>query len=200
MSGAKKKEHMSKAIAKSDNLPSLQKAIILNLADNEPQTINQTAQAIAKGYRPTWTAINTLENKKLIVKTGIKKYRNQDFPCYWLTDEGIIIALMEGADASKLLMELKILYPDAVAAHIFLEVIPLFGPEILKLAYDYAKAKGKLEFVEVAQVILSGAASGMEIETGKKVAAALKKHPKHYEALKIVVKEMIKQLNYLIED
>jgi hypothetical protein len=34
----------------------------------------------------------------------------------------------------------------------------------------------------------------------KKVALAIKKYPKYYDALKIVVQEMIKQLNYLIED
>jgi predicted transcriptional regulator len=191
---------MSKIIRKSDNLPSLQKSIVLYLAETEPQTINQTAKAISKGYRPTWTAFNSLENKKIIIKTGNKNYRNQDFPCYWLTDEGMIMSLMEGSDANKLLERTKILYPNADAAHIFLEVIPMFDPQILKLSYNYAKAKGKLEFVEVAQVILSGAAAGLEIETGKKVADALKKHPKHYEALKTVVQEMIKTLNYLIED
>lgn len=191
---------MSNTNSKSDNLPSLQKAIVLHLAKTEPQTINQTATAISKGYRPTWTAFNSLENKKLVIKTGNKNYRNQDFPCYWLTDEGMIIALMEGAGASKLLEQTKILYPDAVAAHIFLEVIPLFDQQILKMARSYAKSKGKIEFVEVAQVILSGAASGMEIETGKKIAVTLKKYPKNYEALKLVVHEMIKQLNYLIED
>ncbi len=64
----------------------------------------------------------------------------------------------------------------------------------------YAKGKGKLEFAEVAQITLSGALSGMELETGKKVANVLKKHPKHYAALKMVVQEMINTLNQLIKD
>lgn len=200
MSNGKRKEPISKVIEKSDNLPPLQQAIIMYLAGNDPQTIRGIAEAISKDYSNTHTAFKSLVSKKLVVKTAIKHYRKQDYIRYWLTDEGIILALMEGADANELLAQMKILYPDAVAAHIFLEVIPLFGPEILKLAYDYAKTKGKLEFVEVAQVILSGAASGMEIETGKKVALAIKRYPKYYNALKIVVQEMIKQLNYLIED
>jgi hypothetical protein len=112
----------------------------------------------------------------------------------------MILALMDGADANKLLAETKIPYPDAEVAHIFLEIVPLFDPEVLKMTYGYAKGKGKLEFAEVAQITLSGALSGMEIDTGKKVANALKKHPTHYAALRVVVQEMINTLNQLIEE
>jgi hypothetical protein len=112
----------------------------------------------------------------------------------------MIMALLEGADSSKLLEQTKILYPDAEPAHIFLEVIPFFDTEILRIARGYTRNKAKLSFVEVAQVILSGTAQAMEIETGKRIAVTLKKYPKHYDALKIVVQEMIRQLNGLIED
>jgi hypothetical protein len=200
MSIAKGEEHMSKAKTKSDNLPPLQKLIVLYFAKNEPKTINETVQALGKSYKPTWIAFNSLEEKKLIVKTGAKDYRGQKYPRFWLTDEGMILALMDGADANKLLAETKLLYPNAEVAHIFLEIIPLFDPEVLKMTYGYAKGKGKLEFAEVAQITLSGALSGMEIETGKKVANVLKKHPTHYAALKMVVQEMINTLNQLIQD
>ena len=200
MSSAEGEEHMSKAKAKSDNLPPLQKLIVLYFAKNKPKTINETVKALGKSYKPTWIAFNSLEEKKLIVKTGTKDYRGQEYPRFWLTDEGMILALMDGADASKLLAETKILYPDAEVAHIFLEVIPLFDHEVLKMTYGYAKGKGKLEFAEVAQITLSGALSGMEIETGKRVANVLKKHPTHYAALKMVVQEMINTLNQLIEE
>ncbi|MGE5187604.1 MAG: hypothetical protein ACM3JE_01105, partial [Betaproteobacteria bacterium] len=101
------------------------------------------------------------------------------------------MALMEGADANKLLAQTKALYPDAEIAHCFLEIIPLFDPEIMRMAYGYVKGKGTIEFTEVAQVILSGAAAAMDIETGKKIAIILKKYPKYYAALKTVVQEMI---------
>jgi hypothetical protein len=93
----------------------------------------------------------------------------------------MIMALMEGA-------------------HCFLEIIPLFDPEIMRMAYGYVKGKGTIEFTEVAQVILSGAAAAMDIETGKKIAIILKKYPKYYAALKTVVQEMINQLSQLIVD
>ena len=40
----------------------------------------------------------------------------------------MIMALMEGADADKLLAQTKTLNPDAEITHCFLQVIPLFRP------------------------------------------------------------------------
>ena len=48
---------------KGNNLPSLQKMIVLYLSENEPQTMHETAQTISKCYKPTWTAFKSLEKK-----------------------------------------------------------------------------------------------------------------------------------------
>ena len=200
MSNQKKSQHMSKAKVKSDNLHSLQKLIIFHLAENNPQTINQTVQAISKSYKPTWIAFNTLEKKKLIIKTDTKSYRGREYPRYWLTDEGMIMALMEGASADKLQEQTRILYPEAKIIHCFLEIMPFFDPEVIKMAYSSVKGKGKLEPVEVAQLILSGAAMPMDVETGRKVAATLKKYPEQYKALKIAIQFLIDQLKQVIAD
>lgn len=191
---------MSKSKTKSDNLPSLQKLIVLHLAKNEPQTINETVRALSKSYKPTWTAFNSLENKKLIIKTDIKNYRGQEYPRFWLTDEGMILALLECASSEKLLRQTQILYPEVKIMHCFLEIMPFFDPEVVKMAYSSVKGKGKLEPVEVAQLILSGAAMPMDVETGKKVAATLKKYPQQYEALKIAIQFLIDQLKQVIAD
>ena len=68
------------------------------------------------------------------------------------------------------------------------------------MAQTYAKVKENLTFAEVAREILLGAASGMEIEEEKKIVTILKRYPKHYYALKMIIEVMIKQLSYLIED
>ena len=103
---------MSKPKTKSNNLPSLQKRMVLDLAETEPKTMNETAKAISKQYRPTWTAFKSLAKKNLIEKTSlIKKHRRQEYPRYWLTDKGIAMALLEGANPDKLLRQTKILYP-----------------------------------------------------------------------------------------
>jgi DNA-binding MarR family transcriptional regulator len=200
MSNEETKEHMSQTTVKSDSLPSLQHAIVLHLAKNEPQTINQTAKALSKDYSATHTSFKSLVSKKLIMKTGARRYREQEFECYWLTDEGMIKALIEGANADKLLQQTKKLYPEAEIAHCFLEIIPLFDPVIVRTSYSYVKGKGKLEFPEVAQLILSGAAEAMEIETAKKIGTILKKYPEQYSAFKFVVQEMITLLSQLISD
>jgi hypothetical protein len=191
---------MLKNKTKSDSLPSLQQAIIIYLAKNEPQTINQISKTIDKDYSNTHTAFKSLVKKKLIKETGSKNYRKQEFECYWLTDEGIITALNEGADAKILLQTTKKFYPNAEAAHIFLEIVPYFDFEIIKMAQTYIQNKENLTFAEVAQVILSGAASGMEVEQAKGIVTILKRYPNHYNALKMIIEVMIKQLNSLIED
>ena len=107
---------------------------------------------------------------------------------------------MEGASSDKLLEETKILYPEAKIIHCFLEIMPFFDPEVIRMAYSNVKGKGKLGFIEVATLILSEAAMPMDIETGKKVATILKKYPDEYAQLKMVVQEMINQLSQLIAD
>ncbi|MCW3982827.1 MAG: hypothetical protein NWE96_02405 [Candidatus Bathyarchaeota archaeon] len=200
MVSKKSREHRSKTLNKSDSLPSLQKAIVTYMAENEPKTIRQISIALSKDYSATHTAFKSLENKKLVAKVTVKRYREQDFGCYWLTDEGTIMALMEGANADKLLQQTKNLYPEAEITHCFLQVIPLFDPVMMRTAYSYVKGKGTLGFAEVAQIILSGTAEAMDIETGKKVSTILRRYPKYYAQLKVIVQEMIKTLNQLIEE
>jgi hypothetical protein len=200
MSRKKMKEHMSKGIASSDNLPSLQQAIIMYLAKSDPQTINQIANEIDKDYSNTHTAFKSLIRKKLVTKTGTKRYREQEFTCYWLTDEGILIALMEGTSADKLLEKTRTLYPDAKVTHCFLQIMPLFDPAVIRMAHSNVKGKGKLGSIELVQLILSGAALPMEMETGQAIVKVLKDYPEQYELLKISVKFMIDQLSQLISD
>ena len=200
MSKRKKSEHMSKSKTKSDNLHSLQKLIILHLAENEPQTINQTVKAISKSYKPTWIAFNSLEKKKLLAKFDVKNYRGRKYPRYWLTDEGMIMAMMEGASSKKLLEQTRTLYPEAKIIHCFLEMMPFIDPEVTKMAYSNVKGKGKLGFIEVASLFLSQAAVPMEIETAKQLTTVLKNYPEQYSILKEAIKTMIDQLSQLISD
>jgi hypothetical protein len=200
MSSRKNKQHMSNVEIKSDYLHSLQKLIILHLAKNEPQTINQSVEAISKSYKPSWIAFNSLENRKLIAKVDLKNYRGRDYPRYWLTDEGIIMALMEGADSGKLLEQTKIVFPEAKNTHCFLEIMPLFDTIFIKMAYSNVKGKGKLSFSDVAKLILSGAATPIEIETAQKISFILKKYPDQYAQLKIVTELARKNLDTLVSE
>lgn len=200
MSKPSRSKHKSRPQSKSDNLHSLQKRIILHLAENEPQTKNEIAEATSKSYKPPWTTIKSLQKRKLIGIAKLKNYRGRKFPRYWLTDEGMIMALMEGASSDKLLAQTKILYPQAKIIHCFLEMMPFIDPEVTRMAYSSVKGKGKFGFVEVATLFLSQAAMPMDIETAKKLKIVLKKYPDQYNMLKLAIQTMIDQLSQLVND
>ena len=195
------REHnMPKSKTKGSNLHPLQRLIILHLAKSEPQTINQTKEKISKSYKPTHTAFKSLKKKKLIGIAYSKPYRGREYQRYWLTDEGMMMALMEGASSDELLAQTKLLYPDAKPIHCFLEIVPFFDPELTKMAYSSVKGKGKFGFIEVATLFLSQAAIPTDFETVKKVKNVLKKYPDQYKILKLAIQTMIDQLNQLLRD
>jgi len=189
---------MSKLKIKRDNLPSLQKLIVLHLAKSEPQTINETAEKIEKSYRPTWSAFKSLEKKKLIWKADVKKYNRRDFPSFWLTGEGIITAMFEGADMASLLEESKRVFPDEELVHCFVEVI-YANPKVVQLAYNVVKNKGTIEFVDLLTVVVADAPSEDD-DTMRKLVTVLKKYPEIYEQAKILIQQTIDQLSQLIND
>lgn len=191
---------MSKSKLEGYNLPSLQKLVILHLAKSEPQTRNATANALSKEYKPTRAAFASLEKKKLIRTTEIKHYLNRDFPRYWLTDEGMITAMLEGINPTILLEETKKLFPERNMVHCFLEVAPLMNPLILRIAYSIGKGKGELEFKDIATILISQAGISMEIETLEKLVAVFKKYPEEHEKLKKLIQMTIDQLKQFVSE
>lgn len=199
MSNPKTKKHMSNHKTKSDSLPSLQKLIVLHLAKSESQTINETVTALSKSYKPTWIAFNSLENKGLIVKTDQKQYRGRKYDRYWLTDEGMITAIMEGCNTNKLLEQAKGVYPSAEIAHCFLEIMPVLDPEVKRIFFSSIKGKGKIGLLDLATLSLSQA-SIPDVETVKRFTQTLKKYPNQYQQLRQAVLLMIEQLKQLIDE
>lgn len=181
----------------NDSLELLEKMIILNLAENKPQTKRATAKAISKQYKSTWNAFERLEKKKLIKQATTIIYNNTEYPRYWLTDEGILIALIENANPKKLLEQTKNLYPENKNTHCFLEIAPLFDPKLLRIAYSSLKGKDKIGSREIIILFLSQPSIAMDGETAKKLVTILKNYPDEYNKLKIAVQEMKSQLNQL---
>ena len=200
MSKPTKSEHMSKFKFKSDNLHPLQKLIVLNLAENEPRTINQTVRALSKSYKPAWIAFHSLEKKKLIRKTDVKRYRGREYPRFWLTDEGMIMAMLEGVNPAILLDETKKLFPDRKMVHCFLELVPYMNQIVLRLAYSSVKGGGKLEFKDMATIIISQAGIPMEVENLEKFVAVFRKYPEEYQKLRRLIQIVIDQLKRLKSD
>jgi hypothetical protein len=192
--------YVPKLKTKSDDSQSVEKLIILNLAENEPQTKRKTAKAISKYYKSTWDAFKSLEEKKLIKKATTITYNRNEYSGYWLTDEGILMALMEGANPQKMLKQTMSLYPKAKATHAFLEIASSFHPEIVKKVCSSVKGKGKIGLAEVILLHLTQPAIAMDAEPAKKITAVLRKYPDEYSKLKTAVQEMINRLNQLIAE
>jgi len=116
---------MSKIASQCHILQPLQKRIILSLAHKGPQTIHETAKNVGSQYKATYIAFQSLKSKGLIKNEGVKTYRNRKYSLFWLTDEGLVLALIHGAN------------PDIVKEH----VVRLYGEnEIYDFIFELAKA------------------------------------------------------------
>jgi len=178
---------MSKQEVKSNILPPLQKRIILHLAKSGAQTINETDKAVSglEGhYKSSYTALKTLEEKKLVKQTEIKTYRTIEYPRYWLTQAGIFFALVEGADAQTLLERTTKTYPDDKTLQGIVEISPLTGLEGLRIALSAIQDKGKLDNSDMARILLAGAQRDVSIQQFKELFRILRKYPKDYERTK----------------
>lgn len=185
---------------KEYRLHKLQKMILLYLAENEPQTANETSLKLKKSYKPTSTAFKTLKKRNLIAETEIKNYRNREYSEYWLTDQGIILALLEGANQEKLSEHAKNVRPDNKALHLFLELAPYIDNQITEMTYSSVREEGELDFMDVMNLLFLQAPTETDIENAKNLSKVLKKYPEEYKILKEAKEFIIKQLNAIIPD
>lgn len=185
---------MSKPKRKGDSLPSLQKRIVLNLAKNDPQTINETVEKIRSHYKPSWIAFGSLQEKGIIKKIDAKTYRGREYPRFWLTDEGVVVAMIEGAPPKDLLQKVEQLYPNNEILQYCLEIGPKLSREVFRIGLTAIRNKGKLEPIDMATILLTQAETNTHIEKFKEAMGILKKYPKEHRRLKEQVERMLKEL------
>jgi hypothetical protein len=187
---------MSKPQARRSSVPPLQKRIILYLAKNGPQTINETKKGIKGHYKSSWIAFNALEQKGLVKKTDVKIYRNREYPRFWLTQGGIFVALVEGANAGNLLQRTVKVYPDEKTLQCCLELSPLLGLEGFKIGLSAIQDKGKLDYFDMMKIVLAHAQKDVSPQQFKGLIEILKKYPKEYKG----TKKRISQTNKLLTE
>jgi hypothetical protein len=180
--------------SKGNNLPPLQKRIILHLARNGPQTINETVKGLKGYYKSSWIAFNVLRRKGLIKKTDLKIYHNREFPRFWLTQGGIFVALVEGADAVNLLQRTLRSYPNDRTLQCCLELSPLLGLEGFKIALSAIQDKGKLDVSDIMKIVLAHAQKDVSVKQFRKLIGILKRYPKEYDRTKKHLSQTIKVL------
>ena len=82
---------------------------------------------------------------KLITKVGSKVYQNNEYSLFWVTEDGAVVALCEGADQKRVLGRAIKIYPNNRKLHFALEIMPIFGLDAFKLVCSAFAKKGKLE-------------------------------------------------------
>jgi len=177
-------QHMSKHEGKSNDLPPVQKRIILYLAKSDAQTIYGTNSGLNGHYKSSHTAFKALEAKGLIKKIDMKLYLNRQYPRYWLTQAGVFFALTEGADTDKLLRRTIATYPNDKTLQCALEISPLVGLEGFRIARSAIMDKGKLDDSDTTRIMLAGAQGDASIEDFKQLIKILRKYPNSYEKTK----------------
>lgn len=199
MSKQKPSEPISKRKLKGDSLSSLQTDIVKFLAENKPKTINEISKVLSKDYKSIYRSFDSLQKKKLVSEVDAKNYRGNKYALFWLSVDGMVLALLGGADHVILLENAKEIFPDLEIVHCFLEVMQLLDSTMLELAHDIVKKKGTIEFVELVTILFSGSLDADE-EKMKLIVSVLKKYPDQYDQLKILIRAIIEKLNQLIAD
>ncbi len=186
---------MSTRKGKSNNLPPLQKRIILYLAKNEPQTINEINFGInpperaTSLYKSTWTASKALKGKGMIKEVTLKKHRGNEYPQFWLTNLGVLTALIEGADAQDLLEKTTKRYPNDETLQICLAIAPFIDIEVYRIALSAILNKGKLEQSDLTDIMLTQMQKDSSIEQFKQFLGILKEHPEMYKRIDKRIKQ-----------
>jgi len=192
---------MLKRKTRGNKLPPLQKKVVLCLAQNGPQTINEIKTNIPPSahYKPTWFAFKSLGQKGLVQEVGIKEYRGRKYPKHWLTDEGVLVALIEGANPETLLKKTREIFPENQSLLYYLEIAPKLNPKVLEIGYSAVKTKGKLEPIDLATILLTQMQTKTSVQEFWKTVKILKNYPKQHNSFKKQIEQMFKNLSRLKE-
>jgi len=187
---------------KRNILPSLQRRIVHCLALKGPQTINEIKKNILllklaphSHYKSTWQAVQWLSKKNLVQKVTVKEYRGRKYPRFWLTDQGIVVALIDGVDSSILLERTREIYPDHGALLYSLEIAPKLNPEVFRIGYSMIKNKGKLELPDLVTILFTQMQAETSTQAFSEVMAILKQYPEQYKSFKAQIEKMSENLD-----
>jgi hypothetical protein len=114
----------------------------------------------------------------------IREAKSTEYPRYWLTQAGVFVALVEGADTHNLLERTIKTYPDDKTLQCVLEISPLVGLEGFRIALSAVQDKGKLDDSDTMRMLLAGAQRDVSIQQFKELLTIIKKYPNEYERTK----------------
>ena len=188
---------MIKRTDESHVLPPLRRDILLYLATEGPQTKNSIALGVSRSYKPTWTALNTLESKKLIKATRVKTHRRRDYPQFWLTHIGVLTALAEGANPDGLLLLTRQIYPENQSLAFCLELFSKMSLHTIEIFCSVLLVKGRLESTDVINALLTETPKISDQQL-REIIDTLKAYPQQYDLFKKEMKEILDQINQML--
>ena len=197
MTKRKMSGHILKPMTTGEFLAPLQKRIFLHLAQNDPQTIYETVKAIKGHYKSSWNAFNALKKKSLIQTVTLKNYRGRDYPRFWLTESGAMLALCEGVTQKTLIDRTLEIYPENKDLLCVLETVPILGQNAFDIAYLAVLRKGKLQPSDITAIYGAQIQSPFSPEQTKQISEVLKKYPELYQRCKDRVKLTLENLKKL---
>lgn len=185
---------MSRRGGRRNSFPPLQQRIILHLAENEPQTINETMKGIkSHNYKSTWIAVDVLKKKGLIEDVATKDYRGNTYPCFWLTERGIFLAISKRAKQEILLRTTLETYPKNKDLQFLIEAAPILGENAFEVLYLTA-LNGHIEQADVFSLLAKQMQKPLTDKQTDQFIAVLNKYPKTHQLTVDQVNEVTKNL------
>jgi hypothetical protein len=188
---------MSKQQAKRNSYPTLQKKIILHLAQSTPQTIHKTAKQIEKDYKSSHYAFDALRKKGLIKQVTSKPYRGREFPQFWLTELGVSLALSLRAEPQTILRRTIEIYPENRDLQFVIEAVPILGKNALDMLYLIALNKGVIKQGDLTSIFAIQMQKRLTPAQIRRFITVLKKYPIPYQQCVNCISQTRKNLREL---
>jgi len=183
-------EHMLTQEGKGHSFPPLQKRIILHLAQSKPQTINETKKGISGHYKSSWIAFNALKKKGLIKHTTSRDWRGRQFPRFWLTDLGVLLAIHEGAKPEVLLKTTREIYPENKGLHFLIEAVPILGKHALDVLYLAVLNRGVINQTDLIAIFAAQLQNKLNPKQITQFIEVLKKYPEIHQQTRKNLREL----------
>jgi hypothetical protein len=178
---------------KSEFLPKLQRRILLFFARNQPMNKHATAKAMNEPTRSTWLSFKSLETVGLIKKVDEKEFLGRERDCYWLTDVGVYLALIEGANPTFVLKRTKEIYPENKLLHLIIEITPILGTAMHRIGYSSVSTKGRLDETDKSAMMTAQLQKELSLEQIQELFTIMKKYPEQIGDMQTKIEEMIEK-------
>jgi hypothetical protein len=145
---------MARAKKQGCDLDPLQEQILLHLAMKGPRNMNQTAKEILAHYKPVRTAFHSLEEKEMIARADVVSYGGRAYGVFWLTERGIIRALLNGADSTLVQKVIKEKLPKHEETFLFAKVVSRLPKRVLEIVSSlYPSVSSEIGIWEVLKLV-----------------------------------------------